>query len=141
MQHGTPLEVCDLGETEIDEATFNEYIDELRDQYTAEKVRAAAAFRKGSSQYSLVSSFRFAVTMSGVASALTLYSLDFNCNSFSNDVAGFLTGRSIPAHITGGLDCSVFKARREEVQFCLLATLQTSLRMCCPHPSVNHYGR
>lgn len=27
-----------MGETEIDEATYNEYIDELRGHYTAEKV-------------------------------------------------------------------------------------------------------
>jgi hypothetical protein len=38
LQHGRPLEICDLGETEIDEATFDEYISELRAHYTPEKV-------------------------------------------------------------------------------------------------------
>lgn len=36
---GRPLETYDLGETEIDEATFWEYIDEMKSHYTAEKVR------------------------------------------------------------------------------------------------------
>ncbi|KAK0464417.1 PPPDE putative peptidase domain-containing protein [Desarmillaria tabescens] len=60
--HGSPLHIIDLGETDIDEDTFGEYIKDLRDHYTADK-------------YHL---------------------LDFNCNSFTNDVAGFLTGSSIP---------------------------------------------
>lgn len=63
--HGTPLQIIDLGETEIDEETFNEYIEEMKESYTADK-------------YHL---------------------LDFNCNSFTNDVAGFLTGGSIPDFI------------------------------------------
>ncbi|KAF8319661.1 DUF862-domain-containing protein [Clavulina sp. PMI_390] len=62
---GLPLEVHDLGETEIDDGTFWEYIEEMKSHYTAEK-------------YHL---------------------LEFNCNSFTNDVAGFLTGGSIPSHI------------------------------------------
>lgn len=37
-QHGTPLQIIDLGETSIDEGTFDEYIDELRESYVAEKV-------------------------------------------------------------------------------------------------------
>lgn len=36
---GRPLETYGLGETEIDEATFWEYIDEMKSHYTAEKVR------------------------------------------------------------------------------------------------------
>ncbi|KAL1660602.1 PPPDE putative peptidase domain-containing protein [Schizophyllum commune] len=63
--HGQPLEVIDMGETAIDEETFNEYLEEMRQHYTADK-------------YHL---------------------LDFNCNSFTNDVIGFLTGRSIPERI------------------------------------------
>ncbi|ESK95813.1 thioredoxin family protein [Moniliophthora roreri MCA 2997] len=63
--HGSPLNIVDLGATDIDKETFNEYLEELREQYTAEK-------------YHL---------------------LDFNCNSFTNDVAGFLTGGSIPDYI------------------------------------------
>ncbi|KAF8318355.1 PPPDE putative peptidase domain-containing protein [Cantharellus anzutake] len=62
---GSPLHVYDMGETEIDQATYDDYIDELRGHYTAEK-------------YHL---------------------LEFNCNSFTNDVVGFLTGGTIPAHI------------------------------------------
>ncbi|KAK7056967.1 hypothetical protein VNI00_002685 [Paramarasmius palmivorus] len=63
--HGSPLNIVDLGTTDIDEDTFNEYLEELKEQYTADK-------------YHL---------------------LDFNCNSFTNDVAGFLTGGSIPDYI------------------------------------------
>ncbi|KAJ7935498.1 PPPDE putative peptidase domain-containing protein [Mycena leptocephala] len=63
--HGQPLQVVDLGETAIDRETWEEYLEEMRDHYTADK-------------YHL---------------------LDFNCNSFTNDCAGFLTGGSIPAFV------------------------------------------
>ncbi|KAI0051384.1 DUF862-domain-containing protein [Auriscalpium vulgare] len=63
--HGRPLQIIDMGETEIDEGTFDEYILEMREHYTADK-------------YHL---------------------LDFNCNSFTNDCIGFLTGGSIPPFI------------------------------------------
>ncbi|EMD39905.1 hypothetical protein CERSUDRAFT_81230 [Gelatoporia subvermispora B] len=63
--HGRPLQIVDMGETAIDEETFEEYLSEMRQHYTAEK-------------YHL---------------------LDFNCNSFTNDCVGFLTGQSIPAWI------------------------------------------
>ncbi|KAF8636584.1 hypothetical protein AX17_003395 [Amanita inopinata Kibby_2008] len=63
--HGAPLHVLDMGETFIDEDTFNDYIREVREHYTGVK-------------YHL---------------------LDFNCNSFTNDVVGFLTGQSIPEYI------------------------------------------
>ncbi|OCH87713.1 DUF862-domain-containing protein [Obba rivulosa] len=63
--HGRPLQIVDMGETAIDEETFQEYLTEMRQHYTAEK-------------YHL---------------------LDFNCNSFTNDCIGFLTGESIPAWI------------------------------------------
>ncbi|CDO71680.1 hypothetical protein BN946_scf184915.g24 [Trametes cinnabarina] len=63
--HGKPLHIIDMGETAIDEETFNEYLAEMRNHYTADK-------------YHL---------------------LDFNCNSFTNDCIGFLTGGSIPSWI------------------------------------------
>ncbi|KIJ54831.1 hypothetical protein M422DRAFT_221228 [Sphaerobolus stellatus SS14] len=63
--HGQPLQVLDMGETSLDEGTFNEYLNEIRDHYTADK-------------YHL---------------------LEFNCNSFTNDCVGFLTGGSIPSWI------------------------------------------
>ncbi|KAL1950630.1 hypothetical protein VTO73DRAFT_5754 [Trametes versicolor] len=63
--HGRPLQIVDMGETAIDEETFNEYLEEMRQHYTADK-------------YHL---------------------LDFNCNSFTNDCVGFLTGGSIPTWI------------------------------------------
>ncbi|KAF8558342.1 DUF862-domain-containing protein [Imleria badia] len=63
--HGSPLRIVDIGETDIDEDTFDEYLTAMRDHYTADK-------------YHL---------------------LDFNCNSFTNDCLGFLTGGSIPPYI------------------------------------------
>ncbi|KAF7365360.1 hypothetical protein MVEN_00408000 [Mycena venus] len=63
--HGQPLQVVDLGETALDEETWEEYLTDMRVHYTADK-------------YHL---------------------LDFNCNSFTNDCAGFLTGNSIPSFV------------------------------------------
>ncbi|KIM42944.1 hypothetical protein M413DRAFT_443767 [Hebeloma cylindrosporum] len=63
--HGAPLQIIDIGETALDEATFDEYLEEMRAHYTADK-------------YHL---------------------LDFNCNSFTDDCVGFLTGGSIPSFI------------------------------------------
>ncbi|KXN84609.1 Desumoylating isopeptidase 1 [Leucoagaricus sp. SymC.cos] len=63
--HGQPLQILDMGETGIDEETFHEYLDEIKEHYTADKESDT----------------------------------DFNCNSFTNDVVGFLTGGSIPEFI------------------------------------------
>ncbi|EAU88372.1 thioredoxin family protein [Coprinopsis cinerea okayama7 len=63
--HGAPLEILDMGETSLDEDTFDEYLSELKEHYTADK-------------YHL---------------------LEFNCNSFTNDCIGFLTGGTIPSYI------------------------------------------
>jgi hypothetical protein len=35
--HGQPQQILDMGETGLDEATFNEYIESLAEAYTAEK--------------------------------------------------------------------------------------------------------
>ena len=100
-QHGQPLEVIDMGETAIDEEAFNEYLEEIRQHYTADKVRsdastpslAALIFRAVSSaRYVLNGSTHWRHPMIGT---------DFNCNSFTNDVIGFLTGGSIPERIKG----------------------------------------
>ncbi|PCH40280.1 DUF862-domain-containing protein [Wolfiporia cocos MD-104 SS10] len=64
--HGKPLQIVDMGETALDQDTFNEYLTEMRQHYTADK-------------YHL---------------------LEFNCNSFTNDCVGFLTGGSIPSWIS-----------------------------------------
>ncbi|KAJ3574479.1 hypothetical protein NP233_g1745 [Leucocoprinus birnbaumii] len=74
--HGQPLQVIDMGETGIDEETFQEYLDSMREHYTADKV--------GHKQFE-------------AKSAGSLY--NFNCNSFTSDVVGFLTGGSIPDFI------------------------------------------
>ena len=39
LKHGRPLQVLDMGETYLDEDTFDEYLMEMRNNYTAEKVR------------------------------------------------------------------------------------------------------
>ncbi len=41
---GQPLEIVDLGETEIDEATFWEYIESMREHYTPDKVSRERGF-------------------------------------------------------------------------------------------------
>ncbi|OXG51992.1 hypothetical protein J010_01890 [Cryptococcus neoformans] len=64
--HGQPLQIIDVGETHIDEATFNEYLSSLGEMYTPSK-------------YHLI---------------------EFNCNHFTADVVGFLTGAEIPAWIS-----------------------------------------
>lgn len=56
-----------MGETQLDEETFNEYIESMAEEYTAEK-------------YHL---------------------MEFNCNHFTADVVGFLTGGTIPEWISG----------------------------------------
>lgn len=38
VQHGTPLQAIDIGETALDEETFHEYLSEMREHYTADKV-------------------------------------------------------------------------------------------------------
>ncbi|KAG1743313.1 PPPDE putative peptidase domain-containing protein [Suillus paluster] len=63
--HGSPLRDIDMGETSIDEQTFEEYLSQMKESYTADK-------------YHL---------------------LEFNCNSFTNDCLGFLTGGSLPSYI------------------------------------------
>ena len=37
-QHGSLLQVVDMGETALDEDTFNEYLSEISSHYTADKV-------------------------------------------------------------------------------------------------------
>ncbi|KAG9102103.1 hypothetical protein FRC06_002319 [Ceratobasidium sp. 370] len=70
--HGQPLQMIDFGETAIDEDTFNEYLSEIREHYTADKVRFSPPKTDAR---------------------------NFNCNSFTNDVIGFLTGQHIPSWI------------------------------------------
>ncbi|KAH9047716.1 DUF862-domain-containing protein [Lactarius hengduanensis] len=65
--HGQPLQILDMGETALDEEVFEEYLGEMREHYTADKVCLP----------------------------------HFNCNSFTSDCVGFLTGGSIPSWIKG----------------------------------------
>jgi hypothetical protein len=37
-QHGQPMQIIDMGETALDEQTFEEYLAEMREHYTADKV-------------------------------------------------------------------------------------------------------
>ncbi|KAI6041367.1 PPPDE putative peptidase domain-containing protein [Pisolithus marmoratus] len=67
---GQPLRIVEMGETAIDEDTFEQYLSEMRQQFTADKASDAL---------------------------YTMY--NFNCNTFSNECIGFLTGSSIPDYI------------------------------------------
>ena len=53
----------DMGETSLDEETFNEYIEEMRDHYTADKVGCAASstymIRIDLVQYHLLGTFTY----------------------------------------------------------------------------------
>ena len=37
-QHGQPMQIIDMGETALDEQTFEDYLAEMREHYTADKV-------------------------------------------------------------------------------------------------------
>ncbi|KAI0300183.1 PUL domain-containing protein [Russula brevipes] len=78
-QHGQPSQMIDMGETALDEQIFEEYLAEMREHYTADKV--CVLFTAGHH----------------IRSPLVL--VHFNCNSFTNDCIGFLTGGSIPSWI------------------------------------------
>ncbi|KAJ3010466.1 hypothetical protein NUW54_g2473 [Trametes sanguinea] len=43
--HGKPLHIIDMGETSIDEETFDEYLAEMREHYTADKTLTATRSR------------------------------------------------------------------------------------------------
>lgn len=43
-QHGNPLQVVDMGQTALDEETFDDYLAEMREQYTADKVSRCEPF-------------------------------------------------------------------------------------------------
>ncbi|KAF5330261.1 hypothetical protein D9758_014462, partial [Tetrapyrgos nigripes] len=79
--HGQPLDIIDLGDTDIDEETFNEYLDDIKTQYSAEN-------------YHLLGPFTSPFALLGAQDCS-----DFNCNSFTNDCATFLTGNPIPDYI------------------------------------------
>jgi hypothetical protein len=84
VQHGAPMQIVDMGETAIDEATWEEYLAEMRQQYTADKV-----------------CWPMPVPAHRCSRPLQYHLLEFNCNSFTNDCIGFLTGGSIPDFIKG----------------------------------------
>lgn len=63
-QHGQPHQQFDLGETALDEDTFNEYLAEMREHYTADKVSGVDVWAElnidltwQSSQYHLLGMF------------------------------------------------------------------------------------
>lgn len=90
-----------MGETAIDEATFQEFLDEMREHYTVDKV-SITDFYEGCScltnaKYHLLGPLKYHMTHP----KLLTYPADFNCNSFTNDCVGLLTGGSIPAWIKG----------------------------------------
>ncbi|GAA5909799.1 hypothetical protein JCM8208_005463 [Rhodotorula glutinis] len=63
--HGQPKKRIPCGETHLDKATILEYVDAVRDSWTAE----------------------------------AYHLLEYNCNSFTDTLLGFLNGNSIPADI------------------------------------------
>ena len=43
-QHGRPMQILDMGETAIDQETFEEYLAEISDLYTADKASGQSHF-------------------------------------------------------------------------------------------------
>lgn len=96
-----------MGETALDQETFEEYLAIMRDTYTADKVcaRPSASCHmldadppSSSSQYHLLGK-RFLTFSNRQSTRTNVHAVDFNCNSFTNDCLGFLNGGSIPPYI------------------------------------------
>lgn len=94
-----------MGETALDEETFRDYLTEMREHYTADKVSNsmhAVSFRTVFIIHGPVSPSRYnSIDSNGGLVTLMRAYIDFNCNSFTNDCIGFLTGGSIPPFIKG----------------------------------------
>ncbi|GAB1206419.1 hypothetical protein APSETT445_005106 [Aspergillus pseudonomiae] len=80
--HGQPMEKVHLGQTELPPDVISEYIDSLGDIYTPEA--SPSAHLKCQPQLTTTQSYD-----------LFLH----NCNNFTQDLAMFLLGQSIPDHI------------------------------------------
>lgn len=91
-----------MGVTAIDQETFEEYLSQMRSHYTADKVSCRIKqIWTGSNlflQYHLLGTIEL---YRSVALRKLTIGPDFNCNSFTNDMVGFLTGNSIPTWISG----------------------------------------
>ncbi|XP_051689999.1 desumoylating isopeptidase 1 isoform X1 [Oryctolagus cuniculus] len=85
---GPPDSVVDVGSTEVTEEIFLEYLSSL-----GESLFRNSTWVLAGSSYLLRSS----LTVSR-GEAYNLF--EHNCNTFSNEVAQFLTGRKIPSYIT-----------------------------------------
>lgn len=44
LQNEELVQIIDMGETAIDEETFDEYLDQMRDRYTADKVSSIGSY-------------------------------------------------------------------------------------------------
>lgn len=82
---GAPHRVEELGETQIPEEIFQEYLTDLAPQYGYVGAYLRAAIF---------------LLMPTPCSPDTYNLLEHNCNTFSNEVAQLLTGNTIPSHIT-----------------------------------------
>lgn len=81
-----------MGDTALDEETFNEYLDGLRDHYRADKYHLLDFNVSGRSGAAASRLKRL--------SLLKVSTFARQCNSFTADVVGFLTGGTIPASIS-----------------------------------------
>jgi thiol-disulfide isomerase/thioredoxin len=99
--HGRPMEVIKLGQTALPIEVILEYLESLKEIYTAEvricegkTVEDEETTKRWTQTESIQTPFSF-------ANKLQSYDLFMhNCNNFSNDFAMFLVGKGIPAHIT-----------------------------------------
>ena len=95
-----------MGETAIDQDTFHDYLEEMKEHYTADKVSRPEINCPTNILIDCYSIIFWVTFISLSLSNLSLYDenileLDFNCNSFTNDCIGFLTGGTIPSFIKG----------------------------------------
>lgn len=133
--HGKPLHVIDIGETALDEETFNEYLLEISKHFTADKVcTAILEFLRQILSLELVSSAWYVVRHL-VSNCCSSVRADFNCNSFTNDVIGFLTGGSIPSWIKGTHMLPLSRQTRTDVRIQIyppISCLRHLARHCDP---------
>jgi hypothetical protein len=98
--HGRPMEMIKLGQTALPIEVILEYLESLKEIYTAEVCHETRSLRGSGNDtvpdHQRIHSAPFSFTDISQSYDLFMH----NCNNFSNDFAMFLVGKGIPDHIT-----------------------------------------